>query len=48
MQRRTAEPDFYHQPKEVIAAAMTELADNESALQEAYARWEEIEARSGS
>ncbi len=48
MQKRTAEPDFYQQPKEAIAAAMRELADNESALHEAYARWEEIEARSNS
>ncbi len=47
LQTAAADPGFYQQPKETIAAAMALLADVDAELEQAYARWEELEARSG-
>lgn len=42
-----ANPQFYQQPGPQIAAAQAELKAFEGQLQQAYQRWEELEARSG-
>ncbi|MEM8944406.1 MAG: ATP-binding cassette domain-containing protein [Planctomycetota bacterium] len=39
-----AEPEFYKQPSDEIAARQAELKDIEQQLGTAYARWEELEA----
>ncbi len=40
---KIADPGFYQQPPDTVAAAMQQLADLESQLQQAYARWAELE-----
>jgi ATP-binding cassette subfamily F protein uup len=37
--------DFYRRSKEHVAASLQELAELESRVQQAYARWEELEAQ---
>jgi ATP-binding cassette subfamily F protein uup len=43
IQDRTASPGFYQQSKEVVAEAMKALADIEARLEQAYARWAEMD-----
>jgi len=38
-----AEPAFYQQPAETIAATQQQLKQRETALAAAYARWETLE-----
>jgi ATP-binding cassette subfamily F protein uup len=39
-----ADPQFYQEPGEALAATRNRLAELESALQSAYRRWEELDA----
>jgi len=43
LQTRTADPEFYQSDKDTVAAALAELAEVDSQLAAAYARWEAIE-----
>ncbi|MEJ2106037.1 MAG: ATP-binding cassette domain-containing protein [Acidiferrobacteraceae bacterium] len=43
IETRAAQPEFYQQDNEAIAAAMTRLNELREELQKAYARWEELE-----
>lgn len=43
MGEQMAQPEFYSRPADVLAAASQTLADTEAALQQAYARWDELE-----
>ncbi|MFN2309773.1 MAG: ATP-binding cassette domain-containing protein [Gammaproteobacteria bacterium] len=47
LQAHLAEPDFYRQDAEAIAAQRAQLAALGAELQAAYARWEALEAGSG-
>ncbi len=38
-------PDFYNQDEAKVKKVSTELAAKEKALQTAYARWDELEAK---
>jgi ATP-binding cassette subfamily F protein uup len=44
IETRVAQPEFYQQDKEAIAAVMARLDALREELQKAYARWEELEA----
>ena len=47
LQARMAEPGFYRREGSAIAAAQAELGERQQQLEEAYARWEALEARRG-
>ena len=44
LHRNLAAADFYRQPKEVLAAAANRLAELETAIAQAYTRWEYLES----
>ncbi len=44
LQDTISEPDFYSQDKGVIEAMMKEIAETQSRLETAYARWEQLES----
>ncbi len=43
LHRRMAEPEFYRESGDQVAAATTRLKDLEAELEQAYARWQELE-----
>lgn len=47
LQERLAEPDFYRQSSELVAGGRQRLVDLQGQLEQAYSRWEELEARRG-
>ncbi len=47
LEARIAAPDFYKEDSEAIAAALGELEALGSELDRAYARWDDLESRSG-
>lgn len=44
LQDTISDPDFYSQDKGVIEAMMKEIAETQSRLETAYARWEQLES----
>jgi ATP-binding cassette subfamily F protein uup len=43
---RIASPEFYKEPPDAIAAALARVDELKSSLHDAYARWDELDARS--
>ena len=46
LQAKLADPKFYHRPEAEVNEAKTALAAEEAALEQAFERWEELEALS--
>ena len=43
---RIASPDFYKEPADAIAAALSRVDELKNTLHDVYARWDELDSRS--